>query len=245
VKFVASLLVKDEMKRFLPLSVTHMLGYVDEVRVLDDGSTDGSYEWLRGQWRVKIKRNSGPGFFHDESLVRNALLDWTFEGEPTHVLSIDADEFVSDGQKLRDALESGELWGLTMREVWKADENSLWVRDDGGWKGHVAPIVYATPKFRDGSWKIQDRKLACGRTPVAIRRNLRETVNTRIDILHFGWTRQSERQARYARYAEHDAGRYHASAHLNSILYEDRQLRMSRFDWPEGLPKDDILQRVT
>jgi glycosyltransferase involved in cell wall biosynthesis len=243
-KLVASTLCHNERHRFLTLAIPHLLEFVDEVVVLDDGSTDGSYEWLRGQWGVRVKRNSGPGFFHDEGRIRNALLDFTFEAEPTHILSIDLDEFVADGQKLRKSLSSGELWGLQMREVWKADELHLWVRDDGGWKSHLAPIVYTTPQHRDGSWKIQNRKLACGRTPVAIRRNLRETVNTKIDVLHFGWTKEADRAKRYARYAEHDAGRYHSSAHLNSIMYDDKRVKMSRLKWPEGLPKEQLLERV-
>jgi hypothetical protein len=245
VKLVASLLCRNERSRFLVPCIEHLKTFCDSISVLDDGSTDGSYEWLRGQWGVDVKRNSGPGFFHDEGRIRNALLDWTFEAEPTHVIALDLDEFVTDGQKLRKSLSSGELWGLQMREVWKADELHLWVRDDGGWKSHLAPIVYTTPEHRDGSWKIQNRKLACGRTPVAIRRNLRETVNTKIDVLHFGWTKESDRAKRYARYAEHDAGRYHSSAHLASILAEDKRVRMSRLKWPESFPKDEILRRVT
>ena len=244
-KFIASMVIRNEMNRFLPLAVEHLLTYVDEVRIVDDGSTDDPYEWLRGCDRVEYMVNRGPGFFHDESTIRNTLLDFTFEGNPTHILSIDADEFVPEGQKLRTYLGKGSLWSLTMREVWKADEGSLYTREDGGWRGHNAPIVYKTPEHRDGSWKIQSKKLASGRTPVAIVRNTRDAINTKLDILHFGWTREADRQDRYARYAEHDRGRFHAMAHLRSILFEDRKVNLKPLPWPDSLPKDELLRRVT
>ena len=245
VKFVASMLCHNELSRFLPLAVEHLLTYVDEIRCVDDGSTDGSYEWLCEQDGVAVKRNSGPGFYHDESLLRNALLDWAFEGNATHVIAIDSDEFVPDGRKLRTYLGKGSLWSLTMREVWKADKGSLYTREDGGWRGHNAPIVYKTPEHRDGSWKIQSKKLASGRTPVAIMRNTRDAINTKLDILHFGWTREADRQDRYTRYAEHDRGRFHAMAHLRSILFEDQKVNLKPLPWPDSLPKDELLRRVT
>lgn len=107
------------------------------------------------------------------------------------------------------------------------------------------PIVWRVPAGRSierPHWRIPNRALACGREPLVIRRQ--QATFTGVSMLHFGWTCEAERQERYDRYARHDAGRFHASAHLRSILAADDQVRLSRRPWPTGLDKGAILARV-
>jgi len=234
-KLIAGLIVKNEMRRYLPLAVDSLLEFVDEIRVLDDMSTDGSYDYLLGKERVSVLTNTGPTFFEHEGKARQALLNWTLEAEPTHILAIDADEFVSDGAALRSYLEGpGQVFTLVMEEVWKADEN-LWIRHDGGWRAHPVPILYAVPQSRSHDWQIMDRALACGREPLAVRRLAGRAVNLPISVLHFGWTDESNRQARYQRYVEHDNGNFHAKRHLDSIMWDDRQVQLRVREWPPSL----------
>lgn len=234
-KLVASLIVKNEMGRYLTESVPALLEFCDEVRVLNDRSTDGSDEWLVNlDDRVNVSDLYNTTFFENEGAARQVLLDWTLKANPTHVLAIDADEFVADGHLLRRVVErSTGLWSLTMEEVWEIDGDCLCVRGDGGWRPHEVPIVYSV----DASsrvWKIPDRKLACGRVPGNVLMRKR-AVMSGTEVLHFGWTNEAERVARHHRYVVADGGRFHASAHLDSIMWPEARVSLEGREWPDAL----------
>lgn len=265
-KLVASVIVRNELDRYLRPFLRHLAAFCDEIRILDDASTD--------EWADRITASDGVDggltaeeldrlhvltdvesrFFTHEGLTRQALLAWTLEGEPTHVLAIDADEFVSDGATLRLLLERRPdipAWSLTMQEVWKAADECLCVRQDGGWRQHEVPILWRVPGRRqltDRRWRIPERKLASGREPQAIRElaQHRQVVPTGAEVLHFGWANEADRQARYDRYATHDGGRFHASTHLKSILWPDRLIDLEAFAWPEPLApyRPELLTRA-
>jgi len=249
---VASLIVRNELGRYLKPCVDSLLEFCDEIRVLDDCSDDGTTGWLGELWtrsRVFVMTLSEPSFFVDEGRTRNALLDWTLEANPSHILAIDADEFIADGRALRAAIDHDDLqpvWTIEMDEVWKADEQHLWLRRDGGWRPHAAPILYRVPEKRPSNFRIMDRALACGREPMAVRAQFRTSLKSGTEILHFGWTNVSERKARYDRYVEHDDGQYHSKRHLDSIMFSDRRVALVRRDWPVGLleRKRALLERI-
>ncbi len=251
-KLVASLLVHNEIDRYLEACVAALLEYVDEIRAVDDASTDGSFELLAGAGdRVNVAQLSSPQFFQHEGRTRQALLEWTMQAEPTHVLAIDADEFVADPEKLRNAVAANRNAAtitLCMEEVWKADPDGYHVRCDGGWCPHETSSCYRVPheRMRGPDWRIQDRALACGREPLAIRyaRNSHRgpgRVYADTALLHFGWTRQDERKARHERYAIADGGKFHARRHLDSILWQDSQVLLERRDRPAFAGYDNLV----
>lgn len=234
-KLVASMIVRNELGRYLPLAVAHLLSYCDEIRVLDDNSDDGTFEWLRKQKRVDVIRNPGPAFYEYESQARQILYEHVLAGDPDYVLAIDADEFVAEPALIRTACKRGlPVYTLSLVEVWHADVDKLDVRVDGLWKARTVPILYR-PK---PGWKIRNKQLACGREPVEVVQQFRNAQPTQTQVLHFGWTRKSERIARAARYDVHDGGRFHNDRHLQSILWEEqgnRRLRLQPMRWPSGL----------
>lgn len=245
-KLVASIIARNERGRYLGLCVDHLLEFCDEVRLIDDASDDGAYGstvftdelLLGGKWndgRFFVKRNSEPRFYAHEGRARQELLDWTLEGNPTHVLAIDADEFVDDGKALRALLSDGVLtMGLCMEEVWEAREDGYSIRMDGGWRAYSGVFVWKVDTGRNGKPRMADRQLACGRIP----QNLQAGRNARpsnVSLLHFGWANRHERQARYDRYVEHDGGRFHADKHLQSILNPPEYVRLQECSAPEGL----------
>lgn len=249
-KLIASMIVRNELGRYLEPCLRSLLEFCDEVRILDDGSDEPGWphalNGLGGQ--VVMKRNERPSFFAHEGRARNELLAWTLEGNPTHVLAIDADEFVTHGAAVRKACEQDQglgSWSLMMEEVWKADERSLYTREDGGWRKHPVGVLWRVPRGRvahSGAWQIMNRKLACGREPLAVRRI--RPLPVRASILHMGWANLSERRARYERYVEHDNGSFHARQHLDSIIWPDRKVRLRRRPWPESLDAETILART-
>ena len=244
---IASMIVRNELGRYLPIVIPHLLAFCDEIRVRDDGSDDGTLEWLEAQDRVHVSADPAPKFFEHEGRARNALLEWTLKGDPTHVLAIDADEIVTDGQKIRAACETdigGGSWSLHMEEVWNADARTMWTREDGGWRQHGVGILWRVPhnlgSMRSPRWRITDRKLACGREPQAMRRYT--SVPTGSSVLHLGWLNQEQRAERHARYVEHDKGRFHNRKHLDSIMWTDGQVRLRARNWPDGIDRAAILE---
>ncbi len=155
---VASMVIRNEMERYLPLAVSHLLGFCDSIAVLDDASNDGSLEWLMDhdeRKRIALLHRSAPGFFAHEGRTRQQLYNFTLEQKPTHILSIDCDELVSDPDAIRRVCEGLEpVYTLGLSEVWKADANGLYLRVDGLWKERRVPILFRPQP----GWKIRDRK---------------------------------------------------------------------------------------
>jgi glycosyltransferase involved in cell wall biosynthesis len=248
IRLVAAMIVRNELERYLPLSIASLLSFCDEVRVIDDYSSDGSYEWLRSVPNVHVLTNPAITFDEHEGKARQALLDWVRDARPTHVIAIDGDEFVTNGDELRKDLAfhaDTHVWGLEMQEVWEADESGLMVRQDGGWKSHPVPVVWRIPpRPNDEYWKIREKALACGREPEIVSQQRHSARFAGIGILHFGWTNKTERKRRYDRYMALDGGRFHASRHLQSIMWEGRRVRLEKRAWPPSLDRDAILHRV-
>jgi glycosyltransferase involved in cell wall biosynthesis len=255
VNLTAAVIVRNELHRYLEPCVAHLLEFCDEVAILDDGSTDGWDTALRKAWgkdgeRVKVRywqaegRNDQPAF-HRHAEARNALIQFALEAWPTHVLSIDADEFVSDGKAVRAACEQPfyDAWNLCMREVWGAQRGGLDIRQDGGWQEHDVPMLWKPDRSRP--LRIPDKGHATGRVPELVHRT--RVGHTCAAALHFGWARLSERNERYARYAVDDGGKFHARVHIQSIMAPASRVRLERVAWPAGLKayKDEILARAS
>lgn len=239
-RLVASVVVRNELSRYLDLALTHLLSFCDGVVVLDDSSDDGTYEHLHAlecdDERIYVTRTESPSFYVHEGQTRQQLLNATFAVDPDWVLSIDADEFVSDPDRITHVCEnrsSQDVYTLTMEEVWNVDPDALWIRHDHQWKPRRCPILWRVPKVKTGAWMIPNVKLACGREPLQVRRTRSFTSGS--SILHFGWANESERQQRYERYVEHDKGKFHRNAHLESIMWPAERVLLKSRPWPAGL----------
>jgi glycosyltransferase involved in cell wall biosynthesis len=242
-KLVASLIARNELDRYLPTVIAHLAEFCDEIRVLDDFSVDGTYEWLLAQDAVSVRRNEESAFFVHEGHARQALLDWTLAASPTHVLAIDADELVSDGAALRRSIASASaqtrVWMLSLVEVWRAEPEHLLLRTDNAWRPRRVPLLYHAPPGRAAlKLKIRDRALACGREPEQVRAFLgrpHRIAETGVELLHLGWANEAARLTRHQRYAEHDGGNFHQKRHLDSILWPDSKVRLTPRPWPAAL----------
>ncbi len=247
---VASLIVRNELGRYLEPCVQSLLEFCDEVRVWDDCSDDGTYEWLLCQDRVAVGLEPAPSFFQHEGRARNRALRWAMDGKPTHILAVDADEFVTDGAAIRLACGNDQgpgVWSLDLEEVWKADERSLRIREDGSWnlQERGIPILWRVPLGRiahSHRWQVLDMQLACGRAPTAVSTSRR--IPSGSGLLHFGWACEADRAARYQRYVDHDGGRFHRDKHIKSIMFPDRDVKLRKRPWPANLDRPAILDRV-
>ncbi len=246
---VASMIVSDETDRYLRIVLDHLLEFCDSVRILDDGSTDGFQEpdWY-GDDRVQVTRTNQSLFFEHEGRARQALWEWTLEAEPSHVITIDADEVVSDGHAVREACERGRIQVAALRliEIWSATRAGMMAREDGGWKRKNVPFVFAVPaRMNSYQWRVRDSASACPREPKAVAAMRNRARQPIADLLHLGWANVADRQARYSRYA--DRGNFgHQSAHIKSILFPDEKCELVPYAWPQGLEAyvDDIADRA-
>lgn len=249
---VASVIVKNELGRYLEPCISHLLAFCDQVVVLDDGSSDGTadalYDHAERDDRLVVQfvdRNDG--FFEGhEGRKRQALLEFTLNQKPDWVLSIDADEFIADSHQLRKFLDQPRQVGsLVMQEIWGMNTEGLQVRQDGGWRPHPIPCLWHTSLRgpRGMPLRIADRALACGREPDGVKRMAGRARGTGTSILHFGWANPAEREGRYQRYVTADGGRFHQNAHLESIMWPDEKVQLSPMKWPARLEgyRDQIL----
>lgn len=240
-KLTASVIVRNEADRYLRECVASLLEFCDEIRILDDGSTDHWLEEFRGAWgkdgsRVKAmyrlpeNRNERPSF-HQHAKARNVLLQVTLDGWPDYVLAVDADEFVTDGAAVRRACETGaQVVTLEIAEVWKACESELCIREDGGWRSHPIGCVWRAETFRKQALSLRDRDTATGRVPDAIHGV--PSTPSGASLLHFGWACDAERSERYERHV----GSAHARSHVESILWPDERVTLRSMPWPEMPP---------
>jgi len=90
-----------------------------------------------------------------------------------------------------------------------------------------------------------DKKLACRRVPQQVLAQASKATGSGLAIMHFGWTDPTTRQARYDRYVKHDGGRFHASRHLQSILWNDGRVKLRARPWPVGPVFDGLRERFT
>lgn len=234
-KLVASLIVRNEADRYLEPCLDHLAEFCDEVVVLDDGSDDGTPE-IAASAGVNLLRSEAPEFDAHEGRARQTLLAYTLAQEPTHILAIDADEFIDDGLKLREQIEHSQrlvgVWHLRMEEIWELDGDCLCIREDRLWRSHNQPIVWRA--LEGVKWQIADKALASGRVPPAAWQARSRHLNNR-SVLHFGWANESTRQARYDRYMRIDCGRFHRDDHLRSIMLPPEQIMLRGRPWPAAL----------
>jgi hypothetical protein len=237
---VASVMVKNELGRYLQACIGSLREFCELVVVLDDGSTDRTGEWLNDNAddRMVVKHiDPEDGFFAGhEGRRRQRLLDLTIEQRPTHVLAIDADEFVAKGTAVHAFCQQTDfpVGKLMMEEVWTMAPDRLGIRIDGGWRPHPVPIVYRVDTYDPDFWKINDRALSCGREPTAIR-SIRGGGTIGTEVLHFGWANPDTRLERYQRYVAADGGRFHSRRHLDSIMWTNRKVQLYERKWPRGL----------
>lgn len=137
-RLYALLACRNEM-RHLPGYLANVRPHVDGIVALDDGSTDGSADWLERQPGVLevVRRPAREPHVWDEPENRRLLLEAAGRHAPEWLVALDADERVERHFRTRVASAIGlaERDGVTalavhLRELWDAADT--W-RADGIW----------------------------------------------------------------------------------------------------------------
>jgi hypothetical protein len=159
-------------------------------------------------------------FLADESEIRNQLFatcdDVLSPGDLIVVL--DADEVLRGPYlSVRTVLErlaadprNARAWSARFLHLWTPDGSAY--RTDGGWAPAMQDRIYLHEK----GLRVEPRQLACR----AIPERVQPRAESVLEVLHWGYARPEDREAKYDRYMSIDGGKFHALWHLESILRE-------------------------
>ena len=218
-RVLLSMLVKDEADRHLEAVLTDAARYVDEVLIVDDGSTDGSVALCE-----RVLQNVphtivrlGTSQFHDEHKLRRLQWELARSLRPDWMLCLDADE-------LFEARMAREIRGLVDQDAYDAIAFRLYdfwsereYRDDALWSAHrtFRPfLVRVLPTLSD---EFRTTAQHCGRWPLAVSKLRAATSDLRLK--HLGWAREADRVRKFERYQQLDPqGRHGSLLQYASIL---------------------------
>lgn len=220
-------LEKGNLKRF----VKYLKPLVDDIIVYDDGSTDGSYEYIQKITPYVIR--GGKNDFQNEIAHKQLLLEKAKKLGAGFILWLDADEVLT--QTTRDELQQlcqkmvkKNIDGLSMHEIniWRS---KTWQRLDSlyniGWFVRLWKITPQT-KFSSNKKGLHQENYPP---------NLKKIEKTnKISVLHYGFSTEKNLAYKYLTYKFYGQRGYDM---LDRLISEEKlQLKkISEKLFPEGL----------
>lgn len=222
---------KGNLERF----VCYFKPLVDEMVVYDDGSTDGSYEYLQ-QVTPYVIRGSRNDFVNEQS-HKQILLNEALKLNPDFLLWLDADEVLTANaaeqlQILCQQCETQNLDGLNFHELnlWRSHS---WRRTDSSFDlGWFCRLWRVTPGM---AYDGRGPGLHQSPYPSSVRNTL--PVNSAA-VLHYGFSSQLRLAYKYLVYKSHGQRGYDM---LDRLISEERLVleKVPRELFPQGLWEDD------
>lgn len=212
---IGSMVIKNEIDRYLEASLTRLLASCQKVFVADDYSDDGSAE-LAEKLGATVWRNDGVSFKENESAFRQRAWDkmgTLFKLKETDwILSVDADEyFIGTLPKLKQLASEAKhrnCFSLPIPEVWQAEP--LQIRVDGFWRGNYNRRI--AKYTRDV--KFRDVPMGCGSVPYF---GPSTELSMQLGILHFGYAEEEDRKIKHEFYKSLPS-HGHNQGHIDSII---------------------------
>ena len=206
-RLLAMLAFRDEM-RFLPDYFANLRPHVDGIVALDDGSRDGSGEYVAAQPEVLhlLRQPARTPHVWDDAANHRRLVEAALAFAPDWLLGLDADERLERDFRARAEREihAGERAGrlalrLIVRELW---DDPLRYRADGIWGDKSSARLFAARPDH----LFHDQRLHCHWAP----------LNSRVDgdfpradlvFYHLRMLHAEDRAARQRRYEAADPQR--------------------------------------
>jgi len=205
-------LEKGNLKRFFK----YIKNCVDELVVYDDCSTDGSYEYAKEntQWVVRGVKND----FNSEIEHKQILLKTALNLAPDFILSIDADEVISRGernslQELCKLCIEKDLDGLEFQNInlWRS---ANWKRVDSQYnEGWPVKLWKVKP---DMNFDVSKKGLHQKPFPKNVKKTLKQNL---LKIIHYGFSNDINLSHKYLTYKDHGQ---HGYDMLDRLLNEDQ-----------------------
>lgn len=230
VKLTCMMLVKNEANRYLKQVLTHISNYADEIVILDDNSTDKTYEVCRSFEKVvSLQKVKGTSFGENEAAPRYQLFLQTMKTNPEWIIALDADEQMENAFEpaIHNILERAgdkKWFSIEFYHFWNSMQ---YYRTDKLWKPAQGPRIFKVED--DIRYEWLDRKLHCGSIP----RNLTKYPGTYSGyrVKHFGYADGPERtKKKYEWYIKRDPNsEMSPRSHYDSMLDEHPVLK----EWVE------------
>jgi glycosyltransferase involved in cell wall biosynthesis len=199
VRMLALLQARNEM-RYLPRYVANVAPQLDGIVALDDGSRDGSAEYLEDCDSVlEVLRRPPDRPAWDEQGNLRALVEAARQHEAEWLLALDADERLEREFRVRAerVIRRGGLLGFTaygvrLRELWEAPDR---FRADGIWGDKVVARLFQARADHE----FDPRPLHGRKVPVQALREGSFAIAA-LEIYHLRMIHAADRAARRARY---------------------------------------------
>lgn len=221
---------KDNLERF----VKHIEPLVDALVVYDDGSADGSYEYMLKRTPYVIRGHKND--FADEQGHKRALLDAALKLKPDFILWLDADEVLTANasyrlQELCGYCVKKDLDGLSLHEInlWRSRS---WQRLDTEYNnGWFVRLWRVMPGISFGE---PHRGLHRSQHPSTI--STVERIED-VQVIHYGFSSERRLAYKYSVYKAHGQRGYA----LDRLICEEGLTlkKVPRELFPEGLESED------
>lgn len=199
-KLIACMPVRNE-EWILEKTLGDLSTYVDEIVIVDDGSTDRTPEIIRSFDKVTAIHTNPPGTLPfnngQESTNRNKTLELARSRGAEWILQIDADEMFESrvGVELPKLLKKGCSAKFQICHLWNDIDH---FRVDGEWGNFVRYRLYRLHGRYKERLRYSPQPIIA--TPKAYDR--RNKVKSDLRIVHYGWINPSVRERSLRRYFE-------------------------------------------
>ena len=224
-------LEKGNLKRF----IKYVKPFIDEFVFYDDGSIDGSYEYISNHTPHVIRGNEND--FINEKAHKQLMLERALQLNPDFILWLDADEVLTANAKTRlqelcRYCEEKNLDGIRLQEVniWRSHS---WKRVDSGYNsGQFVRLWRVTPDLK---YECLEPGLHQKPYPSSITK-----IQTIWDlkVLHYGFSSKKRLAYKYLTYKAHGQRGYDM---LDRLISEERLMvkKIPKNYFPDGLWVDD------
>ena len=196
-KIIVGSIVYNEEHRFLEQYLLNIQKYADKIVLIDDGSTDNSFNICK-----KVTKNifkTDRLFIKNEVEIRDALWCKCSElcDEGDFILIQDCDEFLHEDSisYLKQEIEkclffNGDAIAWKLYDMWSNTQ----YREDIYWTAHKRWWIHMVRYNNKTKYMWKNTPLHCGRIPI---NSYYSAYPSQLQVLHMGYSRKDLRKEKY------------------------------------------------